>query len=75
MDGISPFARNAATADRLRATGTIAPIHSCGERIVRDRLPDSFVLERSESEWLLTLLSADELRYIFEGPTHGESKD
>ena len=35
---------------------------------VDDRLPDSFNVERSESEWLLTVLSADELRYIFEGP-------
>lgn len=44
-------------------------------RIVADRLPDSFPLARSESEWLLTLLSADELRYIFEGPTDGETSD
>lgn len=44
-------------------------------RIVADRLPDSFPLARSESEWLLTLLSADDLRFIFEGPTHGEDKD
>ncbi|MBN2973321.1 hypothetical protein JW805_15025 [Roseomonas aeriglobus] len=39
---------------------------------VDDRLPDAFALDRSESEWLLTLLSADELRYIFEGPDEGE---
>ena len=36
---------------------------------VDDRLPDAFALDRSESEWLLTLLSADELRYIFDGHT------
>lgn len=42
---------------------------------MHDRLPDSFALDRSESEWLLTLLSADELRYIFEGLTHVETKD
>lgn len=46
-----------------------------GERIVVDRLPDSFPLARSESEWLLTLLSADELRYIFEGLGNGENPD
>ncbi|MFD1788070.1 hypothetical protein ACFSC3_10830 [Sphingomonas floccifaciens] len=39
---------------------------------VDDRLSGTFSLERSESQWLLTLLSADELRYIFEGPDDGE---
>lgn len=42
------------------------------DRRVDDRLPDSFALARSESEWLLTLLSAEELRYIFEGPAGDE---
>jgi hypothetical protein len=42
---------------------------------VRDQLPDSFALARSESEWLLTLLSADELRYIFEGSSNGETQN
>ena len=55
-----------------RASGELAS--GCGERIVHDRLPDSFVLDRSESEWLLTLLTADELRYIFEGSAHDEIK-
>ncbi len=41
----------------------------CDGRRVIDRLPDEFALERSESERLVTLLSADELRYIFEGAT------
>lgn len=45
------------------------------ERHVVDRLADSFVLERSESEWLLTLLSAKEIRYIFEGSINGEDPD
>ena len=45
------------------------------ERAVNDLLSDSFPLSRSESEWLLTLLSADELRFIFEGPDHVEDKD
>lgn len=44
------------------------------ERRVVDRLPDSFALTRSESEWLLTLLDADELRYIFEGPADDEDE-
>lgn len=39
---------------------------SDGRRVI-DLLPDAFGLERSESEWLVTLLSAGELRYIFEG--------
>jgi hypothetical protein len=43
---------------------------SCDRRVI-DRLSDSFAVERSESEWLLTLLSADELRYIFEGSSDG----
>ena len=34
---------------------------------VDDRLPDRLPIDRSESEWLLTLLSAEELQYIFEG--------
>lgn len=45
------------------------------ERAVNDLLPDSFPLSRSESEWLLTLLSADELRFIFEGSDYVEDKD
>ncbi len=46
-----------------------------GDRIVHDRLPDSFTLDRSESEWLLTLLTAEELRYIFEGSTDDKNRD
>ena len=42
---------------------------------MRDRLPDSFALARSESEWLLTLLGAEDLRYIFEGPAHDEDEN
>lgn len=44
-------------------------------RKVLDRLPDSFALSRSESEWLLTLLSADELRHIFEGERGDETAE
>jgi len=46
-----------------------------GDRIVHDRLPDSFTLDRSESEWLLTLLTAEELRYIFKGSTDDKTQD
>lgn len=56
------------TAGDLRGSGSIEPI-------VVDHLADSFALERSESEWLLTLLSAEELRYIFEGPTDDKTQD
>ena len=56
-------------------SGSAAACVGLGERRVVDQLPASFALARSESEWLLTLLSADEGRYIFEGPTHGESPD
>ena len=48
--------------------GRAPPTAARCDRHVHDRLPDSFALPRSESEWLLTLLSADELRFIFEGP-------
>ena len=44
-------------------------------RAVLDRLADSFALDRSESEWLVTLLSADDLRFIFEGVRDGEDPD
>ena len=47
-----------------------APLH-----FVDDRLPDLFPVDRSESEWLLTLLSAEELRFIFEGQTGLASRD
>lgn len=39
-------------------------------RQVIDRLPCSFEVGTDESGWLLTLLGADELRYIFEGSRH-----
>ncbi len=45
------------------------------DRKVVDLLPDDFAVERSESEWLLTLLSAAELAYIFGGPTNGRKPD
>lgn len=45
----------------------------CDERRVIDGLPEAFALERSESEWLVTLLSAGELKYIFEGKGEGEA--
>lgn len=74
MDPIQAF-DVCARADNPGGRASASPAQGCGERIVQDRLPDSFVLDRSESEWLLTLLTADELRYIFEGPTHGETQD
>ena len=64
-----------AIAGHIGETGSGPLERSCEGRIVRDRLPDSFALDRSESEWLLTLLSAGELRYIFEGPNHAETHD
>lgn len=33
--------------------------------LIIDRLPESLPLDRSESEWLLTLLSVEELQFIF----------
>lgn len=75
MDNAGSFDTSGTSADCLGAVASVAPAQRGGNRTVRDRLPDSFVLERSESEWLLTLLSADELRYIFEGSNHGETKD
>lgn len=48
--------------------------HPTAERRVVDLLPDSFALDRSESEWLVTLLDADELRYIFEGRADDEDE-
>ena len=48
-------------------------LRSDGRRVV-DMLPNSFSLERPESEWLITLLSATELRYIFEGIDDGETQ-
>lgn len=41
-------------------------------RRVVDRLPHSFDVAADESQWLLTLLSADDLLYIFEGMHDGE---
>ena len=43
-------------------------------QLIIERLPDSFPVDRSESEWLLSLLSADEQRFIFEGPDNGNEK-
>lgn len=46
----------------------------CDGRHVVDLLPDTFALDRSESEWLMTLLGAGELRYIFEGMRDDEGQ-
>lgn len=43
--------------------------------LIVDRLPESFPVDRSESEWLLTLLSAEELSYIFNDPVIGHAED
>lgn len=61
----------AASAKRRCRSASTASV----ERRIVDLLPDSFTLSRSESEWLLTLLSADELRFIFEGPTNGTTQN
>ncbi len=42
-------------------------------RRVVDRLPHSFDVAADESQWLLTLLTADDLRYIFEGNLHDKN--
>lgn len=69
-----PFATNA----KKQAAACCGAMPLCAEptseRQIVDRLADSFPVERSESEWLLTLLSADDLRYIFEGPPY-EAED
>ncbi|MEO9131299.1 MAG: hypothetical protein ABI240_08835 [Sphingomonas sp.] len=41
---------------------------------VLDLLPGTFVVERSESGWLATLLSEAELRYIFDGAESEEGE-
>ncbi|MHA3841668.1 hypothetical protein ACX0GZ_10665 [Sphingomonas aestuarii] len=61
---------------RVKTAGCVTLTSSnSDERQIRDELATTFCLDRSESEWLSTLLSADELRYIFEGPDHVEDKD
>ncbi len=61
---------------RVKIAGCVVPTSSSpNERRIRDELATTFYLDRSESEWLTTLQSADELRYIFEGPDHVEDKD
>lgn len=62
-------------ADPASSIAGTLPGASASNQLVRDLLPDSIAVERSESEWLLTLLSAEELRYIFEGPTDGKTQD
>jgi hypothetical protein len=39
------------------------------ERSVHDQLPVVFPCDASEAEWLGTLLTANELRYVFKGGT------
>ena len=53
----------------------IPRVRAAGRRQIIDLLPDSFVLERSEAEWLMTLLGADELAYIFGDDGGGEAQD
>ena len=67
-----PNSSNKRAQSAVRVTPT-SP--SSDELQIRDELATSFSLDRSESEWLTTLLSADELRYIFEGFDHVEDKD
>lgn len=67
----NPGRNKGALAERRSRSVSTAPV----KRRIIDRLPDSFTLARSESEWLHTLLSADDLRYIFEGVTRDETKD
>lgn len=50
----------------IPATKTVAQ----DVRRVVDRLPQIFDVAADESQWLLSLLGADDLRYIFEGEDH-----
>lgn len=59
--------------DRSPYTSAETLLWCDGRRLV-DQLRDVFALERSESEWLVTLLSAGELRYIFEGVSDDEDQ-
>ena len=45
--------------------GQTPPVGTADRRQVVELRPDSFAVERSESEWLMTLLGPDELAYIF----------
>ena len=75
MDRTDAYPRNSAVDPRARSGEAVPGAGPLGGRLVADRLPDSFALARSESEWLLTLLSAEELRFIFEGPCDGENEN
>ena len=70
MSGPKSSNKRVKTAGRVILTSS-----NSDERQIRDELATTFSLDRSESEWLTTLLSADELGYIFEGPDHVEDKD
>ena len=73
MDSTDAHARASIAHPREGIGAAVPGARHIEGRVVVDQLPDSFPLARSESEWLLTLLSADELRYIFEGLTDGET--
>ncbi|MGI4732592.1 MAG: hypothetical protein ACRYFW_12725 [Janthinobacterium lividum] len=55
--------------------GQVPPVGAPDRRQVVDLLADSFAVERSESEWLTTLLGADELAYIFGDGGGDETQD
>lgn len=55
--------------------GQVPLVGAPDRRQVVDLLADSFAVERSESQWLTTLLGADELAYIFGDVPHGEAQD
>jgi hypothetical protein len=50
-------------------TSLAKPVAGDARRVV-DHLPQAFDVAAGESEWLLTLLGAGDLRYIFEGKDH-----
>ncbi|MBN2970999.1 hypothetical protein JW805_03080 [Roseomonas aeriglobus] len=75
MDRTNAYPANSGVDPCAKIGAAFPAARPLGDRIIADRLPDSFALARSESEWLLTLLSADDLRYIFEGPADGKDKD
>ena len=55
--------------------GQALPVGAPDRWQVVDLLADSFAVERSESEWLMTLLGKDELAYIFGDDSSDKAQD
>lgn len=70
------MSRPKSSSNRPRAAGcntTAAPVGD--DRRINDELAATFPVHRSESEWLMTLLGAEEQRYIFEGQQYDKLSD